>query len=297
MKSDSQLTPALMDMPVAVVGLGLIGGSLALALREANITQRIIGIDSNSETCDTALAMGMVDACCHSIADLPEVGLLVLASPVNSFHQLAQECYQHLPPTTTISDVGSTKTNLIEAFTAAYGELPEQLAPAHPIAGSERSGIDAADAALFRNANLILVSTSATGKEHYHLVRQIWQKLGSKLVDMPSDYHDVVLAKTSHLPHMLSFAMVHYLANESENYDIFHFAGAGFRDLTRMAGSDAIMWSSIFHANKKNLLPVIEGLQNTLNDLKHMIVDDDLEKMKDYIEEARKARTHFMNIQ
>ena len=294
MNSDSQFTPALMELPIAVVGLGLIGGSLALALREAGVVDRIIGIDSNSETCDKALAMGMVDACCHSIADLPEVGLLVLASPVNSFQSLAEECYQHLPPTTTISDVGSTKTNLLEAFACAYGELPAQLAPAHPIAGSERSGIDASDASLFRNANLILVPTPATGKEHYQLVRQLWQKLESNLVEMSSEYHDLVLAKTSHLPHILSFAMVYYLAHESENYDIFHFAGAGFRDLTRMAGSDPIMWSSIFHANKKNMLPVIEGLQDTLNDLKNMIASDDLEQMNDYITKAREARRHFM---
>ena len=297
MNSEPQPTPDPMKLSVAIIGLGLIGGSIALALRETGVSSHIIGIDSNSETCNKALATGMVDACCNSIAELPNIDLLILATPVNSFCLLAQECYQHLPPSTTISDVGSTKTNLLEAFTSAYGELPTQLAPAHPIAGSELSGIDAADVTLFRNANLILVPTPATGKAHYQRVRQVWQKLESNVIEMSSDYHDLVLAKTSHLPHMLSFAMVHYLANESENYDIFRFAGAGFRDLTRMAGSDEVMWSSIFLANKKNMLPVIEGLQSTLNDLKSMIVSDDLEMIKTYITEAKKARKYFMKTQ
>ena len=285
---NSQSHPA-----IAIVGLGLIGGSLALALRSHGIEAKIIGIDTDSYTRDKALTTGMVDAVYASIAETPPVDMLILATPVSSFAQLAVQCRQHLSPETTISDVGSTKCSLLQAFVDSYGELPEQLSPGHPIAGSEQSGVDAADAHLFKNACVIQTPTKVTSTHHYQRVKDMWQQLNCQLIDLSPEYHDLVLAQTSHLPHLLSFVLVYYLAHESENYDIFRFAAGGFRDFTRIASSDPVMWSSIFCANRDKLLPVIDGLQHTLSDLRAIIADGDTSQVRQFISEAKKARDYY----
>ena len=238
---------------VAVLGLGLIGGSLARSIRSSGFAETIVGYDRSAEIMAQAKELGVID---HFEDDLDQalngVGLAILAVPTLVAAELLEQVITLVPETTIVTDVASVKSNMIEA---AHG-APNFVA-GHPIAGSERSGVEASRPDLFKDHRVILTPTEATSAAALAQVRDMWSGAGAEVVELGVTQHDAILAATSHLPHMLAYALVDALSNSALSDDIFRFAAGGFRDFTRIASSDPIMWRDIALANRDELLKAI----------------------------------------
>ncbi len=282
-----------MNTVVCIVGLGLIGGSLGKGLRAKGYA-RVIGVDTHLPSIQQAKAVGAIDEIVSLADGLARADIVVLATPVQTFAQLAQACAQHCQSHTIITDVGSTKVSMIAAFKRAFaGVLPPRVIPAHPLAGGERVGINAAQASLFEHALVFLIREEGCDSPAFQAVFEMWKTLGASPVVLSSEYHDQVLAATSHLPHLLSFALVEFLASKSEKYDIFRFASGGFRDFTRIASSSPAMWRDIFLANKQPILEQIRGLQQTLTTFATKIENEDAQGLEQSLLIAKTARDYY----
>ncbi|MGV6806919.1 MAG: bifunctional prephenate dehydrogenase/3-phosphoshikimate 1-carboxyvinyltransferase [bacterium] len=285
---------------LVVVGLGLIGGSLALAARQLGLAEEVIGVSRRASTLDKALARGVVDRICESIADLQsELGagdLVVIAVPTLTVPAILKDLAAAISPDITITDAASVKGCIAEAVRAVYGSDVAQFVPGHPIAGSERSGIDAVDAELFVHHNVILTPLSVTGKDHLERVRALWEAVGARVSDMSVEEHDEVFAATSHLPHLLAFSLVDTLASMRDNREIFKYAAGGFRDFTRIASSDPVMWHDIFLANKGAVQNALDELLQNLDQLKSAMDRNDSDHLLGVLTRAREARNHFTKM-
>ena len=237
---------------LVVIGLGLIGGSFAKGVREAQLFSEVVGVDLDSESCRLAVELGVVDRCETDLARACQgAAVIQLAVPILAMERLLEQLSALDLHSTILTDVGSAKGSILRA---AQRYLPQCLAnfvPGHPIAGSEQSGVEAADAALFRRHKVILTPHAAVDTAALALVERLWRALGADVEHMEVEHHDEVLAATSHLPHVLAFGLVDSLAKRSENLEIFRYAAGGFRDFTRIAGSDPLMWHDICLANRE----------------------------------------------
>ena len=282
---------------VAVVGLGLIGGSFAKGLRESGLCREVVGSDPDPHTQQLAVSLGVVDS---MVPDLPSAvqgaELILLAVPVLAMRSVLRELARLELGGAVITDTGSTKTAVVEAVREAYGQVPPQFVPGHPIAGSERSGVEAADAGLFRRHKVILTPLGNTDPAAVERVRQAWQALGADVEDMPLEDHDEVLAATSHLPHLLAFSLVDTLASRSENLEIFRYAAGGFRDFTRIAASDPVMWRDVFLANRDAVLRSLDTFTRDLSRLRTAVEEGDANTLLGVFTRARVAREHFSTI-
>ena len=196
-----------------------------------------------------------------------------------------------------ITDVGSVKGIAIEAARRVFGELPENFIPGHPIAGSEKQGVVAADPNLFRQHKVILTPGEASNPAAIARVEKLWNGLGAEVVRMSVSHHDDVLAQTSHLPHLLAYALVDTLSAGGDSLEVFEYAAGGFRDFSRIAASDPTMWSDIFEANKEPLVQVLDQYLLKLETLKQLIESGEADQIKDVLSRAKVARDHFSNIQ
>ncbi len=282
---------------LVVIGLGLIGSSLALAARNAGLATQVVGISRRSSTLDLALEMGVIDRPEQSLAAIaPELGagdLVVIGVPTLTVPAMLKECSELLSDQVTITDVASVKGSVMAAAEEIYGRLPPQLVPGHPIAGSEKSGVTAAKADLFKDHRVILTPHADSGESHVQLVEKLWQSVGAVVSCMDIREHDEVLAATSHLPHFLAYSLVDTLASMRDNREIFRYAAGGFRDFTRIAASDPIMWRDIALANRQAILSVLDQIMDNFSEMRSAIDTGNETYLMDVFTRARDARNHF----
>lgn len=281
-----------------IIGLGLIGGSLAKALKQQGQFGQIIGFDRSADELALGVQMGVIDQVAEQLPDaVAKADLIVLAVPVKAMERVLSDIAPFLKVDALITDVGSTKGNMVAAARRVFTTLPSGFVPGHPIAGSEKSGVAAADAGLFEAHKVILTPLAESSSKAVKLMTSLWQSVGSEVLVMDVQQHDEVLAATSHLPHLLAFSLVDTLAREQDkNTDIFRYAAGGFRDFTRIAGSDPTMWHDICLANKEAVLAQIDLFSNGLKRLRTAIHQGDSESMLGTFTRARAAREHFSRI-
>lgn len=282
---------------LCVIGVGLIGGSLARAVRRSGLCRRIVGVDADPANLQRALALGVID---RAATDLVEgskgADLVLIAVPVRATTAVLAALKPVWNPLAVYTDVGSTKVNVVEAARRVFGEMPTNFVPGHPVAGAERSGVDAAHVDLFRQKRVILTPTAQTSPNAVAVVTALWRGVGADVAEMEPQRHDQVLAATSHLPHVTAFALVDMLNREDETEAIFRYAAGGFRDFTRIASSDPIMWRDICLANRRPILERIEGLRQELACLAALIESEDGAALLQSFQRANAARQRFLEM-
>lgn len=277
-----------------VVGLGLIGGSVALAARRAGFANTYLGVDLAYDERQGAISLGVVDQVSESLAELAvDADLIVLAVPVLAIQPVLQALKPHLKPSAIITDVGSCKAVVLDAAVQVFGQLPPRFVLGHPIAGAEKSGVTAAKVDLFERRKVILTPDPANDSQALDVVRQLWAACGAEVLEMDVEQHDQVLARTSHLPHLLAFSLVDTLARRDERLDIFRYAAGGFRDFTRVAASDPIMWRDVFLANRDATLGALDEFLEGVQRLKTAVESQDAEALVSIFTRAKSARDYF----
>jgi prephenate dehydrogenase len=279
---------------LCIIGVGLIGGSLARALKAAGACGEVVGYGRNPEALRRALELGVIDRAESDIAAAARgADVIVLGVPVGAMEAVLGELKPHLEPRTILTDVGSTKGSVVEAAKRVFGTLPPRFVPGHPIAGTEQSGVEASFAELFRQRRVILTPDAATDREALETIRRMWQQTGAEVIEMPVAHHDEVLAATSHLPHLLAFTLVDTLARLEEHDDIFRFAAGGFRDFTRIASSNPQMWHDICLNNRDALLKMLQRFSTELGTLARAIEGGDSEAILATFQRAKSARDAY----
>ena len=285
---------------LVIVGLGLIGGSLAAAAKRFGACERVIGVARRKEVCDQALSMGIVDEATSDIANLSgklnDGDIVFISVPTLSVRDIFSRLKSVVPNEVSITDGASVKGSVREDAKAVFGHLPENLVLGHPIAGSEKSGVTASDSGLYLDHRVVLTPTVETGAGHIERVTQLWTAVGADVLYMDVDLHDNVLAATSHLPHAIAYSLVDTLAHDSQNENIFRYAAGGFRDFTRIASSDATMWRDIMLANKGAVINAIDLFLDNMHRLKAMIQDEDATAMTGVFTRAKTARDRFTSM-
>ncbi len=290
---------------ILIVGLGLIGGSLAAALRAAGFQGAIQSCDPDAGEIARGIEMGLIDHGDTRLAALVEgASMIVLAVPVLAMRSVMQELAELLPrealsgaaPRVVITDVGSTKAAVRDCALAAFGELPAGLVLGHPIAGSEKSGVAASNPQLYLKHKVILTPTRETAPAAVARVQALWRACGAEVLEMDVERHDQVLARTSHLPHLLAFSLVDTLARQDERLEIFRYAAGGFRDFTRIAGSDPVMWRDIFTANRDAVLASLDDFEAGLSRLRRAVEAGDGDAMLSIFDRASHARHYFDSL-
>jgi prephenate dehydrogenase len=282
---------------LCIIGVGLIGGCLALAQRQSGFRGEIVGCDRNGAALEEALALGIIDrAETDPARAVSGADAVVVAVPVGAMESVFAAIAPHLDPGAVITDVGSTKASVVSAARAVWATLPPGFVPAHPIAGTEKSGVGAAFPTLFRGRKVILTPLPESSPTALERVRTLWRDTGAEVVVMPVEHHDEVLAATSHLPHLLAFTLVDTLARMDDSWEIFRYAAGGFRDFTRIASSDPVMWHDICFANREAILGVLTRLEEDLDSLRAAIDCGDGAYVKAVFQRAKRARDHFSTI-
>lgn len=275
-----------------IVGVGLVGGSLALALRRVGMVDEIIGVGRSQVNLDKAIEIGAIDRTASALIDVAQdADLIVLATPVNTINLYLHELSASPPEHTIITDVGSVKREIMLTARQCLKEQYRNFVPGHPIAGRERSGIDAASPGLFENRNVVLTPDEDTDSGAIELVRKVWLATGASIICMDRQEHDAVLSLTSHLPHILAYAMMNYLANDANAERCYQMTAGGFYDFTRTASSDPEMWRDISIMNKESLMKDIRRFQGRLEDIAMMIQNDEEASLQRLFQDARQARS------
>lgn len=282
---------------LVVVGLGLIGGSFAKGLRERGLCREVVGVDLDAESRRLAVQLGVVDRCESDLAAACQgADVIQLAVPILAMEKLLAQLARLDLGNAVLTDVGSAKGNVVRAARLAFAGQAVRFVPGHPIAGSEQSGVEAANAELFRRHKVILTPSEHSDAAAVALVEALWRELGADVEAMEVEHHDQVLAATSHLPHLLAFTLVDSLAKRSENLEIFRYAAGGFRDFTRIAGSDPVMWHDIFLANREAVLRTLDTFRDDLDALRDAVDAGDGHQLLGVFTRARVAREHFSKI-
>jgi len=276
---------------LCIVGVGLIGGSLAMSLRAAGAVEEIIGCSRSSANLKTALRLGVIDRFDTDVSKaVNNADVVVVASPLGSVRTIFEAMQGRLASHAVITDVGSAKRCVIEDARAAFGHIPPGLVPAHPIAGTEKSGVNAAFGKLFQDHRVILTPVAETNSDAISCIEKMWKITGAEVVMLEPDYHDEVLAATSHLPHLLAFTLVDALARMDQHDEIFRFSAGGFRDFTRIASSDPTMWHDICLANREALIGVMEIFEAQLAYVREKVIEGDGEAIKTLFSRAKSLR-------
>lgn len=280
---------------LAVVGVGLIGGSLALALKASGAVGRVVGIGRGLSNLQTALDFGIVDEITQDIAaGVKDADLVFLATPVRTLGPVAEQMMAHLKPGAILTDGGSVKQAVVEAI-EPYLREDVHFVPGHPIAGTENSGAAAAFASLYQDRRCILTPTVRTDAAALETVSRMWQLVGSKVVMMDVEKHDRILAAISHLPHMVAYSLVNAMG-DYDRYDenVLEYSAGGFRDFTRIASSDPTMWSDIALTNREALVEMVEHFESFLSELKQDIVDGDGERLFEFFRRSKQSRDEIV---
>ena len=279
---------------LVVCGVGLIGGSFALALRNKKKVERVVGIGRSKESLERAQALGVIDEIAPDWASaLDGADFVLLAMPVGQTDAVMEAMAPHLQAPTIVTDAGSTKRDVI---TSAYHRLDAHLSrvvPAHPIAGTEKSGVQAASARLFRGKRTVVTPLPENDPAAVERVRKAWQACGASVVDMVPQDHDRVFAAVSHLPHLLAFGLVHELAGRANAELLFSHAASGFRDFTRIAASHPEMWRDICLANRQALVGELDQYLGELALIRSLLLSGNGSRLEQLFEEASQARTKW----
>ncbi len=276
---------------VVIVGVGLIGGSLALSLKRAGVVGTVVGVGRSAASLEKARMLGVIDEAAESLADAARgASLIVLCAPVAQNFALLHALEPHLEPGTIVTDAGSTKSDVIMAAKTALGDKVAQFVPAHPIAGRELHGVEAALNDLYLDKKVVLCPLQENSRADVAAVRAMWEAAGADCHVMSAVQHDAVFATVSHLPHLLSYALVAQVANAEDASLKLDFAGGGFRDFTRIAASSPEMWRDICIANKEALLSEINTYEAVLGHLKAQIKAGDGAALERVFARASAAR-------
>ena len=281
---------------LCLIGVGLIGGSLSLALRRAGYVKSVIGVGRNASNLQEALSRNIIDEASHDAASaVVDADMVVLAVPVGSTGNVFAQIKDHLKKGATVTDAGSVKGDVVTQIKEVMnGTLPGYFVPGHPIAGNENSGARAAFPELYQGRRVLLTPTEATLHTALVAVKRMWEITGAVVEEMPVGHHDRVLAMTSHLPHILAFSLVDSLARQETSEEIFRYAAGGFRDFTRIASSDPVMWRDICLHNREALLAALTTYQQDLSELKKAIEKEDVDTLQAIFTQAKKARDAFL---
>jgi len=281
-----------------VIGVGLIGGSVALAARQRGLCRVIHGWgrEQDRENLQLAEQRGVIDTYTLSLEEaLAGADLVLLATPVGATEALLAQLRPWWRDGVIYSDVGSTKRHLAEAAMRCFGSIPANLVPAHPIAGAEQSGVIAALPDLFQDKRLILTPLPETDAQALQAVWRFWEALGARVSTMSVAHHDAIFAATSHLPHVLAFALTGMLGRMDEQNEIFQYAAGGFRDFTRIASSDPVMWRDICLANRDEIVALLRRFQHEIESLALLIESEDNQRLFDAFAAAKAARQRFLD--
>ena len=262
-----------------------------MSLRAAGVVDEVVGCSRNTTNLERALALGVIDKFETDVAKaVVDSDVIVVASPLGAVRAIFEAMRGRFADDAVITDVGSAKRCVIEDARAVFGEIPSGFVPAHPIAGTEKSGVDAAFGALFENHRVILTPVAETRPDALERVEQMWNAAGAEVVRLDPDYHDEVLASTSHLPHLLAYTLVDTLARMDQHDEIFRFAAGGFRDFTRIASSDPTMWHDICLANREALIGVLERFETQLSYIRKKVIAGDGDAIKAFFSRAKSLR-------
>jgi prephenate dehydrogenase len=302
---------------LVIIGVGLIGGSFGLALRKAKQVKHTVGIGRSRDNMERAQAVGAIDEIGISLPSaLKNADLVFLATPVGQTEAIMTQISPFLESHTVVTDAGSTKQNVIAAARRQLSSHLRHFVPGHPIAGAELSGAGAADADLFQGRNVVLTPLPETATTAANRVADLWETCGSRVFRMIAARHDDILATVSHLPHVLAFALMNYASldrshgaghslsppqppaqPQDELYDPLQFAGTGFRDMVRIAGSSAEMWRDICLANREALIRQIDAYQEELTALRQMLASSNGKELENAFSRARHARKRWLENQ
>ncbi len=276
---------------IVVFGVGLIGGSFALALKRAGVVAEVIGVGRRRETLQRAQALGIIDGI-GTAASVAAADLVLLAAPVAQTEALLRDIAPHLQPGTVVTDAGSTKSDVVQAARAALGDKVRQFVPGHPIAGREQNGPEAALPELYRGKKVVLTALPDNADACVAKVASAWEQCGAIIHRLSAEEHDAVFAAVSHLPHLLAYALVDDIAARGNAARLFQYAASGFRDFTRIAGSSPEMWRDISLANRPALLAELDAYTAQLTQLRALLAASDgagLEKIYGRAQAARQA--------
>lgn len=286
---------ALKINKLAIVGVGLIGGSLALALKEAKAVGQVVGIGRGLPNLQTALDLGVVDSVTQDLAvGVRDADVIFLATPVLTLGPVASQIMPHLKSGAIITDGGSVKQAVIDAIEPVLRK-DIQFVPGHPIAGTENSGAKAAFATLYNNRRCILTPTSRTDKDALEVVTRMWELVGSEVVIMEVEKHDRVLAAISHLPHMVAYALVNAVgAYDRYDENLLEYSAGGFRDFTRIASSDPTMWRDIAETNRTALLEMMDQFEKYFKELKKQVANGNGKLLYEFFLKSKKSRDEIL---
>ena len=287
--------PVLLGKKIVIIGLGLIGGSIARALSDRGLSSQIWAVGRDAEGLQYAQDNGVIAGYSTELESIcTDADLIVIAVPGLSVAPIMQGLATLVKDDCVITDVASVKQSTLDAAEKAFGKIPSNLVPGHPIAGSEKSGFRAAQADLFLQRRVILTPAAETSEMALGLVNSLWRELGAEVLEMPVRHHDEILAATSHLPHLLAFVLVDSLSQQGSSDEIFRFAAGGFRDFTRIATSDPDMWRDIFLSNADALCAILEEFQTDLAEFKQAIKMADAEQIKKVLQRVKQSRDKFL---
>lgn len=278
---------------LCIVGLGMIGGSLAGALKHNGFTGEISALVRNADTGERGVELGLIDQfATDPVKLIPQADMIMLAVPMLSMRQQMQAIVSHLTATAIVTDAGSVKLPFIQDAIAVIKDMA-RVVPGHPIAGREKTGVNAADPALYNGRRVLLTPIEQTLPEAIAAVRQLWELAGATVESLAPEHHDRVLAATSHLPHILAYTLVDTLATQQEAEEIFRYAAGGFRDFSRIASSDPVMWRDVCLSNRDAILQSMDSLDVHLKSLRTAIVNSDADAIEETFVRAKTARDTF----
>ena len=279
---------------MAIIGVGLIGGSLARALKNTNSVTSIIGYGRDENTLKKAVQMSVIDTYSLNIEEVvTDADIVVMATPLSTADKLFSSMSGFLKETVIVTDVGSAKQAIVGSARENLSGLFPRFVPGHPIAGKEESGVEASCANLFYAHRVILTPVAETDQAALNSISEMWKLTGAEVVNLDVQHHDRILAATSHLPHMLAYALVDCLSGIKERDEIFEFAAGGFADFTRIASSHPRMWHDICLSNREQLLKVMDQFDQHLNKIREAITNDDSNILLDIFERAKTSRDKF----
>lgn len=280
---------------LAIIGVGLIGGSLARALRKGKLVNRVTGCNRCEGTLKKAVELDVIDDYSMDIAEaIKGADVVVIGTPLSTTEKLMPQIAAALESKTILTDVGSAKGSVVDAARTTMGDAFPRFVPGHPIAGTEQSGVEASFAELFVDHRVILTPVEETCDRSHKLITDMWQAVGADVIDLDVVHHDEVLAATSHLPHMLAYALVDCLASMQERDEIFKYAAGGFADFTRIASSNPEMWHDICFSNRDALLKTLDEFAKHIDQVKKSIESSDSDQLLKIFKRAKKARDGFV---
>lgn len=281
---------------LCIVGVGLIGGSFARAVREKGICDRITGVGRNLENLEKAVELGVIDDFDFDLKRAAKASDFVfISTPVGSYEAIFSELKTVWSSEAVYTDAGSTKQSVVDALNEVFGEVPTNFIPGHPIAGAENSGVLASRVDLYEQKQVILTPLEKSDERAVVKVQEVWQAIGADISKMAPAHHDRVLAETSHLPHLLAYALVDLLGHKNEQREVLKYAAGGFRDFTRIASSDPRMWADICEANDREIIPLLDQFSSELNKISEMLKAQNQGDLFTLFKRAKETRQQFLD--